>query len=68
MKPDKALGDSAGPGTGSLPGRGMSRFPPETFISAFASLLLLYLTACIAVSVLGGIIDFILYDVLLETN
>jgi hypothetical protein len=38
---------------------------PETnfFVSAFALLLLLYVAACLTVSVLGGLIDFILYDV-----
>jgi hypothetical protein len=44
-------------------------FPPAaktSFISTFAALLLLYIAACIAVSVLGGILDFILYDVLLN--
>jgi hypothetical protein len=41
--------------------------PAETkvsFINTFAGLLLLYIAACITVSVLGGIFDFILYDVL----
>jgi hypothetical protein len=34
-----------------------------SFINTFAALLLLYIAACVAVSVLGGILDFILYDV-----
>jgi hypothetical protein len=44
-------------------------FPPAaktSFISTFAALLLLYIAACITISVLGGILDFILYDVLLD--
>jgi hypothetical protein len=35
-----------------------------SFVSVLVVLLLLYITACLAVSVLGGILDFILYDVL----
>ncbi|MDR2313810.1 MAG: hypothetical protein LBE02_04680 [Spirochaetaceae bacterium] len=34
-----------------------------SFVNTFAALLLLYIAACVAVSVLGGILDFILYDV-----
>jgi hypothetical protein len=36
-----------------------------SFISTFTALLLLYIAACITISVLGGILGFILYDVLL---
>ncbi|MDR0586434.1 MAG: hypothetical protein LBG26_04270 [Treponema sp.] len=35
-----------------------------SFVSVLAVLLLLYIAACLVVSVLGGILDFILYDVL----
>jgi hypothetical protein len=35
-----------------------------SFISTFAALLFLYIAAALTVSVLGGILDFILYDVL----
>jgi hypothetical protein len=63
MKPGKSRRDvSGGPETGR--GRAL----PEAFISTFAALLLLYIAACIVVSVLGGIIDFILYEVLLENK
>lgn len=44
---------------------------PETkaaFVSTFAVLLLLYIAACVTVSFLGGILDFILYEVLSETK
>jgi hypothetical protein len=63
MKPDKSCGDSSG---GPKTGRGYTL--PATFISTFAALLLLYIAACVTVSVLGGIIDFILYEVLLENK
>ncbi|MDR2053461.1 MAG: hypothetical protein LBP80_08610, partial [Treponema sp.] len=52
-------------------GAGPSPAPPETkasFISTFAVLLLLYVAACVTVSVLGGILDFILYDILPNTK
>jgi hypothetical protein len=65
MKPGVSRKDSAGrPETG----RGMSGLSPETFISTFVAFLLLYIAACVTVSVLGGIIDFILYEVFMETK
>jgi hypothetical protein len=39
-----------------------------SFISAFASLLILYAASCVTVSVMGGITDFILYEVLAENK
>jgi hypothetical protein len=62
-KPD--IPNSGIPNSG-IPNPGIPN-PPETrasFISTFAVLLLLYIAACITISVLGGIFDFILYDVL----
>jgi hypothetical protein len=48
---------SAGPVPGKNP-------IPLSRINGFAILLLLYIAACISVSVLGGIIDFFIYEIL----
>jgi hypothetical protein len=55
-------------------GRGMgtrfslSKTAAASFISTFAVLLFLYVASCVTVSVLGGIIDFVVYDVLAENK
>jgi hypothetical protein len=47
-----------------------ARAPEKTasFINTFAALLILYVACCAAVSVLGGIIDYVLYDTLVENK
>jgi hypothetical protein len=62
------------PGRGQPAGTGrvmrarpfLSGIAAAPFISTFTALLFLYVASCITVSVLGGLIDFILYDVLAE--
>jgi hypothetical protein len=46
----------------------LSGIAAASFISTFSALLLLYVASCLTVSVLGGIIDFILYDVLAKNK
>jgi hypothetical protein len=46
----------------------LSKAAAASFISTFAVLLFLYVASCVTVSVLGGIIDFVLYDVLAENK
>lgn len=50
----------------SLKGAGPEK--TASFISTLAVLLVLYAAACITISVLGGIIDFVLYDILAENK
>ncbi|MDR1390050.1 MAG: hypothetical protein LBJ31_08745 [Treponema sp.] len=49
---------------------GIGRFYPEaaSLVNTFAALLFLYIAACVVVSILGGIIDFILYDLMLKNK
>jgi hypothetical protein len=67
-------GDNPGRGQPARIGRGMRGRPflsgtaAASFISTFTTLLLLYVAACITVSVLGGLIDFIMYDVLAKNK
>jgi hypothetical protein len=67
LKPGKTPGVPPG-----ADGDGGRAFLPENviplFISTFAPLLLLYIAACLVVSILGGIIDFVFYDVLSGTK
>jgi hypothetical protein len=42
----------------------INRTTETTFFTNFAGLLLLYITACVAVSVLGGVIDYIYYSLM----
>jgi hypothetical protein len=48
----------------SLGGSGPEK--TASFISTLAVLLVLYAAACVTISVLGGIVDFVLYDILAE--
>jgi hypothetical protein len=75
LKPGKTAGlpsESAPLAGGGTGGGGGRAFLPENviplFISTFAPLLFLYVAACLVVSVLGGIIDFVFYDVLAENK
>ena len=49
-----------------------TRTLPETavtsFVSTFARLMLLYIVCCIAISILGGLIDFIYYNVMANSK
>jgi hypothetical protein len=66
--------ENPGRGQPARIGRGMRARPflsgtaAASFISTFATLLLLYVASCITVSVLGGLVDFILYDVLAKNK
>jgi hypothetical protein len=50
----------------SLGGSGPEK--TASFISTLAVLLVLYAAACVTVSLLGGIIDFVLYDILRKSK
>jgi hypothetical protein len=57
-RPRRPLSPAWGPGHKKM----------ASFINTFTALLILYVAACIAVSVLGGIIDYVLYSVLVENK
>jgi hypothetical protein len=50
------------------PARGPGPEKTASFVNTFTVLLILYVAACIAVSVLGGIVDYVLYSVLGENK
>jgi len=54
--------------TGRLDSATLPETTVTSFVSVFARLMLLYIVCCLAISLLGGIIDFVYYGLMLNTK